>query len=69
LWNRLTSLKGISNITSIYCDKNSNGHLGKEFELRKENPKMSEEEINEKMFELTQADYYLAQAAKDIFLF
>jgi len=67
--NRLVSLKGISNIKSIYCDENINKHLNTEFELRKENPKMSEEDINIKMYELTQSDYYLAQEAKDIFLF
>jgi len=65
----LKDLKGISNITSMYCDKNINKHLNKEFELRKENPTMSEEDINEKMYELTQSEYYLAQEAKDIFLF
>jgi len=70
--NRLISLKGlkgISSISSVYCKNNPNGHLGKEFELRKENPKMLEEDIDIKMYELTQLEYYLPQAAKDIFLF
>ncbi len=65
----LKELKGITNIISISCNNNSNKYLSNEFELRKENPKMSEEEINITMHELTQSDYYLSTEAKDIFLF
>jgi len=69
--NSLVSLRGlkVTNITSMYCGKNLNKYLNKEWEIRKENPKMSEEDINIKMNESTQSNYYLSQAAKDIFLF
>jgi len=43
--NRLVSLrglKGVSNITTVYCNNNANNHLSKEFKLRKENPTMYE---------------------------
>jgi len=65
----LKGLKGVAKIKSVYCVNNSNEHLSKEWEIRKENPTMTEEEINEKMYELTQMEYYLSTEAKDIFLF
>jgi len=70
--NNLVSLKGLKGITTIIsmnCTNNTNKQLSKEWELRKENPTMLEEDIDIKMYELTQLEYYLAQAAKDIFLF
>jgi len=70
-YNKLTSLAGVPKEVegNFYCSENNNEYLDEEWKLRKENPKMSEEEINEKMFELTELEYYLPQEAKDIFLF
>jgi len=65
----LNGLKGIENIPAIGCQLNINPHLKEELKLRQENPKMSEEDINIKMYELTQMEHYLPQEAKDIFLF
>ena len=48
---------------------NSNEYLIEEYTVRKANPTTTDAEINEKMYELTENEYYLSTEAKAIFLF
>jgi len=67
--NQLTTLKGTPKEIQVefYCFDNPN--LKEEWELRKENTNMTEDEIKSKMFDLTNDENYLPKEAQDIFLF
>ena len=67
--NKLTRLTGISKKIggNVKCDDNPNKHLDKEYQIRKENPDISENEVKAKMLELGYHEYYLSDEVKDVF--
>ena len=69
--NQLTSLKGDSERIGgdFYCNDNLNKHLDIEYQIRKENPNLSETEIKEKMIEQGYYEYYLSNKVKEVFIF
>jgi len=72
--NRLENLKGMSkelimSIDTFMGKKNYNPHLELEFEVRKENPDLSDDEIFILMYEKTGYDGYITKEIKEIFLF
>lgn len=70
--NLIDSLKGFDpkTVPGIFlCDENIGKYLEEEFELRRKNPELTEDEINEYMFEISGEEAYLPNAIKDVFLF
>jgi len=68
--NNLISLEGcpikIGGI--LYCSYNTNKHLQEEFNIRKENPNLSEPEILNKMFQITKDRNYLSKETNSLFM-
>lgn len=70
--NDLDSLEGFPKEygeSFIYDNSRFRAQIKIEFELRKENPNLSDEEIFTRMFEKTQLPQYLPKETKKIFLF
>jgi len=72
--NRLENLKGMSkdlimSIETFMGKKNPNPYLEMEFEVRKENPDLSDDEIFIMMYEKTGYEGYIVKEIKEIFLF
>ena len=69
--NQLTSLTGSPEVIEGHfaCEHNPNKNLTIEYQIRKENPNLPDDEIFSKMMELGYTEYYLPNEAKDIFVF
>jgi len=68
--NNLNSLEGLPKIIGgdFNCDVDYNNYLEEEFELRKENPDLSDGEIQKEMYRRTQDRNYLSKEANSLFM-